>query len=267
MKQLVIILAAVTVSFSAIGQETKKQTRSRKEEKRQRVNALAKQEEEGVIAYKKSFAAGVKLTSDGYGIFVEKGKARSVRTGLLFQLDISEKKHQKEEKTTIPGSTSSPLIYGKLNFFYPIKLGVQLQYLLGNKSNKNGVSVTANFGGGISVGLLRPYMIQILDATTGNRRYIQYDSPDSAYFVNAYSDPNSAGPSFGTGWNHLKVTPGIYLKPALRFDYGRFNEMVSAIEVGLTGEFYSKKIPQMLYNKQKQFFFGAYFSLVFGKRK
>ena len=67
--------------------------------------------------------------------------------------------------------------------------------------------------------------------------------------------------------NHLKMTPGLYLKPALRFDYGRYNDLVSAIEVGVTGEFYSKKVPQMLYNKQKQFFFTAYFAVLFGKRK
>ena len=44
-----------------------------------------------------------------------------------------------------------PFIYGKENFFYPVKLGVQQQILLGNKSNKNGVSVTANYGGGIVI--------------------------------------------------------------------------------------------------------------------
>ncbi|MEI9956795.1 MAG: hypothetical protein WDM90_10950 [Ferruginibacter sp.] len=65
----------------------------------------------------------------------------------------------------------------------------------------------------------------------------------------------------------MKVTPGLYVKPAVRFDYGKLNELVSAIEVGVTGEFYSKKIPQMLYNKQQQFFFSAYFAIMFGKRK
>jgi hypothetical protein len=43
--------------------------------------------------------------------------------------------------------------------------------------------------------------------------------------------------------------------------------VVSALEVGVTGEFYAKKIPQMLFNKQKQFFFSAYIALMIGKRK
>jgi hypothetical protein len=65
----------------------------------------------------------------------------------------------------------------------------------------------------------------------------------------------------------LKFTPGLYVKPAVRFDYGRYNDLVSALEVGVTGEFYGKKVPQMLYNKQKNFFFTAYFTVTFGRRK
>jgi len=53
----------------------------------------------------------------------------------------------------------------------------------------------------------------------------------------------------------------------MRFDYGRLNETVTAIEVGLTGEYYSSKIPQMLYNKEKQFFFNAYLAILLGRRK
>lgn len=262
MKQLLMILALTSFSLASFAQETKKQTKSRKEEKRQRINAMIRQEEEGVIAYKKHIAGGLKLTSDGYGVFVEKGMARSVKRAMLFQLDISEKKHQKEEKQNNPSGQSAPLIYGKVNFFYPIKLGVQLQFLLGNKSNKNGVSVTANVGGGLIAGLLRPYEVEVDKA--GQKTFVRYDSPDSGLFING---PFYGGPTFGKGWNHLKVTPGIYLKPALRFDYGRYNELMSAIEVGLIGEVYSKKIHQMLYNKQKQLFFSAYVGITFGKRK
>lgn len=263
MKQLLFFLTVVTISFSAIAQEknnTAKKTR--KEEKRVRVNAQIKAEEEGVIANKKHYAFGIKLISDGYGFFFEKGYAKSVKKTTIFQFEISERKHQKEDKQSNPNAPTSPIIYGKLNYFYPVKLGVQKQFLLGNKSNKNGVSITGNIGGGISLGLLRAYEVEVDKA--GERTYVRYDSPDSSLFI---SGPYYGGPNLGTGWNHLKLTPGLYLKPALRFDYGRYNDLVSAIEVGLTGEFYSKKIPQMLYNKEKQFFFTAYFTLMFGKRK
>ncbi len=253
--------------MTAIAQQTNKSSKkSRKEEKRERISAMIRAEEEGVIAYKKHFVFGIKLITDGYGLYFEKGYSKSIKKATLYQIEIGERKHQKEEKQSSALKPGSPLIYGKQNFFYPVKLGVQQQFLLGNKSNKNGVSISANVGGGISLGLLRAYEMEIDDLVGGGRKYIRYDSPDSLLFANPIG-LNPAGPGLLKGWNHLKLTPGLYIKPAVRFDYGRYNDLVSAIEVGVTGEFYSKKIPQMLYNKQKQFFFTAYFVLAFGKRK
>jgi hypothetical protein len=265
MKKLLFILAALSFSTGLFAQEKENPKKAKKEEKRKRIDALIKQEEEGVIAYKKQTAYGVKLTSDGYAGFFEIGRAKSIKKSMLFQFELGERKHQKEEKLTSLANFSAPFIYGKLNFFYPVKLGVQQQILLGNKSNKNGVSVSGNLGGGLAIGFLRPYEVEV--DKNGTRTFVRYDSPDSLLFIGSYNDISASGPNFGTGWNHLKVTPGVYVKPAVRFDYGKLNELVSAIEVGVTAEFYSKKIPQMLYNKEKQFFFSAYFALMFGKRK
>lgn len=265
MKKLIWMLAAMTVSFTVAAQYKKDSRRDKKEEKRKRIDALIKQEEEGVIAYHKHSVFGLKLNTDGYGAFFEMGRSKSVKKALLYQLEIGERKHQKEEKQSNFAQFSIPIIYGKINYFYPVKLGVQQQILLGNKSNKNGVSITGNVGGGLIVGLLRPYELQV--DKNNERVWVRYDSPDSLYFINADADQTVSGPSLTTGWKHTKITPGAYVKPAVRFDYGRMNELVSALEVGLTAEFYAKKIPQMLYLKQKQFFFSAYVSIVFGRRK
>ncbi|MEO6869478.1 MAG: hypothetical protein ABI168_07525 [Ginsengibacter sp.] len=260
MQKILLILITVLLSLSGFSQTRK---REKQEEKRNHKNSLIRQEEEGVIAYKKSLIFGAKLTNDGYGVFFELGKASSVKKSMLYQLEIAERKSTKEEKLSNLIYNSSPFVYGKINYFYPVKLGVQQQILLGNKSNKNGVSITGNYGGGISAALLRPYYIQVAQ---GNQLvFIKYNSADSTQFLN----PNNiyGGPTFSKGWSDVTVTPGVYGKAALRFDYGAYNEVVSAIEIGITGEYYSKKIPQMVYNKEKQFFFGAYFSLLFGRRK
>lgn len=72
--------------------------KQKKEEKKQRINAIAKQEEEGVIVYRKHITGGIKLTNDGAGLFGEIARARSVEKALLYQLEITERKHTKEEK-------------------------------------------------------------------------------------------------------------------------------------------------------------------------
>ncbi len=259
MRKIIIIFITAFISIHSLGQQTRKK---HQQQKKDHVNDMVKQEEEGVITYKKSFAFGAKLATDGYGVFFELRRASSVKKGLLYQLEISERKHVKEEKQDSYYSNSVPFIYGKENFFYPVKLGVQQQILLGNKSNKNGVAITANYGGGIAAAILRPYYVQ--PATGNTITYVKYNSADSAAFLsgNIYG-----GPSFGKGWNELTATPGVYAKTAVRFDYGSYNEIISAIEVGLSADFYTKKIPQMVYNKEKQFFFSGYVAIIFGKRK
>lgn len=259
MRKATLIIIATAISLNCFSQSNKD---NRKEEKRLRVEKVMQQEEEGVVVFRKSFSVAPKIASDGYGVFFEWGRAVSVKKAWLFQIDISERKHIKEEKIRQFVNTGR-FIFGKENFFYPLKLGVQQQILLGNKGNKNGVQVTANYGGGVSLALLRPYYVQV--AVGGNTlKYIKYNSSDSLEFLTGqiYN-----GPGLSKGWNEITVTPGVYAKTSLRFDYGSYNEMVSAMEVGLTAEYYSKKIPQMVYNEPKQFFFGAYFALVFGKRK
>lgn len=259
MRKLLLIVVSFIITISVFGQKNKKE---RRELNKRRINALIKQEEEGVIAYEKSIAFGAKLINDGYGVFFEIGRAKSVNNGTLFQLELSERKHPKEEKlSNLNNYYATPFVFGKQNFFYPVKLGVQLQSLYGNKSNKNGVSVTYNYGGGISLGLLRPYYLQ----AGSSGAYIKYESADSSIFL----DPGSisAGPGFSKGWSDLKVTPGVYAKTALRFDYGSYNEIISAIEVGISGEYYSKAIPLMVHITPRKFFFTAYAAVIFGKRK
>ncbi len=262
MKKLFLSALCILTVFGAFAQRDSAQKKTKREIRKERIDAMSRLEEEGIITNKKSTVFGLKLTTDGYGGFIEIGRAKSVKNALLFQLDITERKHEKEEKQQGPFGTTAPIIYGKINYFYPVKLGVQYQQILGNKGNKNGVSVTGNLGGGVIAGLLRPYLLDV--NKLGERKFVGYESADSSYFLNG---PYYGGPNLGTGWQKLKVTPGIYIKPAVRFDYGKYNEVVSAVEIGITAEFYAKKIPQMIYADQKQFFFGAYASILFGKRK
>jgi len=283
MLKLFFISLAMVATLPSFSQLSKKE---KKEERKQRINALIKQEEEGVIAYHKHTAFGFKLTNDGYGGFLEVGRARSIKKVTLFQLDITERKHRKEDKQTNFSLPTSPFIYGKINYLYPVKLGVQQQILFGNKTNRNGVSVTGNFGGGISLAVLRPYNLEINDLDKGNRRLLRYESngstltsgsggpggaftADSTVFTDGrtLSDLQVSGSGLSKGWGQLKVTPGLYGKASLRFDYGQYNEMLNAIEVGLVGELYSKKIPQIVYAKPTQYFASIYVSFMFGKRK
>src|SRR5450432_410678 len=118
MRKIIFLIFIVSFSFGASAQKARKQ---RQAEKKTRINNMIKEEEEGVITYKKSFLFGAKLTSDGYGVFFELGRASSVKKSTLYQLEISERKAIKEDKQNNPFINSAPFIYGKENFVYPVK--------------------------------------------------------------------------------------------------------------------------------------------------
>jgi hypothetical protein len=262
MKKLIIIFILISTTTNLLAQSDTSIKKIKRLEKEKKINAIIKQEEEGIPHFKKHFAGGLKLVNDGSGLFFEYAKTQSTQKSMLFQLEITERKHGKEEKLQNSYSPTAPVIYGKINFFYPVKLGFQEEFLLGNKGNRNGISISGNFGGGISLGLLRPYLVEV--DKNGTYTFVGYNSPDSNYFLNG---PIVGGPSISEGWKQLSVVPGIYLKPSVRFDYGKYNELISAIEIGASAEYYTKNIPQMINIKQHRLFLSAFVSLVFGKRK
>jgi hypothetical protein len=111
---------------------------------------------------------------------------------------------------------------------------------------------------------LKPYYLEVQDPANNSSKFIKYSVADSSLFL---GPTILGGGGLGKGWGEMKIKPGGFAKAALRFDYGRFNEMVSAIEVGLSADFYASKIPIMIGQKDKQLFLQAYVSVVFGRRK
>jgi hypothetical protein len=135
--------------------------------------------------------------------------------------------------------------------------------LFGQKGNKNGIAVTGSYQGGFSAGLLRPYYLEIDDGTGSTK--IKYSDADSSKFTDPSVIVGSAG--LGKGWNEMTLRPGIFAKGAIRFDWAHYNEVVSAIEIGFGVEAYDKKIPILLYTKERQVFFQGHIAVVFGRRR
>jgi hypothetical protein len=231
---------------------------------RQRINAIIKQEEEGNLSFRKQSVFGLQLRTNGYGAFYELGKRRSPRFTNLYTIEFSEIKHRKEDKMGgAENFFSNSFVYGKMNNFYQGKLGFGQQYILGQKGNKNGVAITASLSGGLSVGMKKPYYLQIIDSV-GKERTIRYKE-DSISFLDRGAILGGAG--FTKGWNKTTFKPGVFVKTALRFDFGRYNEKVQALEIGMSLDYYTEKIPIMALNDPKNLFFQGHIAFIFGGRK
>lgn len=265
---MVLLLCAATVI--AFGQEQKKSRDQKRQDRKERINQLIKQEEEGALIYQKQSVFGIKLNTDGYGIFYERGKYKTLFKTNIWWVELGEHKHPKEEKISLTDASGiftigNPFIFGKINNFYNLKVGFGQQRLIGGKGNKNGVAVSAVYGAGISAGLIKPYFLTIEDKNIRELRDIKYEPSTDSLFRDPTVITGSAG--FTKGFSDITVVPGAQARLALRFDYGRYNELLSAIEVGVNAEYYTKDIKIMLDNPSKKFFFNAYVCLAFGKRK
>lgn len=242
----------------------------KKAERREKINQLIKQEEEGALIFQKQGAFGFKFNTDAWSMFYEHGKYKTINKTNLWWLELGERKDRKEEKVpTLSASQGflviSSYIYGKRNNFYYLKGGLGQQLLIGGKGNKNGVAVSAIYGGGFSAGLLKPYYIEIQNPVTNSREQIKYNVTNENLFLDPTIIIGKGG--LTKGFNEIQFVPGAHARAALRFDYGRYNEVLSAMEVGINAEYYSKTMPILLLNKERKFFFNAYIALVFGKRK
>jgi hypothetical protein len=258
----------ILTAFGGYAQDSTATTPNRTERKqneRARRSAMSRQQEEGVLSFTKQTAFGAQIRTNGYGVFLELGRSRSPRFTNLYLLEITEIKHPKEEKVSNANAFfSNSFVYGKINNFYQVKLGFGQQYVFGQKGNKNGVAVLGIVHAGLSFGFLKPYYLQVQEQSTGAQD-IKYDSEDSLSFLDVSKIIGGSG--FTKGWNELKLQPGAFVKTALRFDFGRFNETIQALEIGMSVDAYASKIPQLVFNEPKRFFFQGHIALVFGHRK
>jgi hypothetical protein len=260
-----IIIIITSIANTTYAQDRREEKTEKKEAKRQKINELIRQAEEGVLVYHKQSIFGIQLRTNGYGFFYEMGRMKSNRKTNIFRIDFTEIKDSKEEKL-LGGSFifGNPYVYGKVNNFYPVTLGIGQQFIFGQKGNKNGVAVTGLYNAGFSMGLLRPYYLIVDDPSEGERT-IKYSGSDTTLFLDQSIIISGGG--FGKGWGELKLKPGAFAKVAMRFDFGRYNEAVQALEIGMSLEFYTSKIQIMAQQNDNQMFFQGHIAFLFGRRK
>ena len=263
-------------SDSIVKKTTISPRRQRIQARKDHINKLIEQEDDGALVYNKQWAFGIKLNTDGYGFYYERGKYKTIKRTNLWWFEIGEKKQHNQQKVTpaptvtnYPGysivSVGNNFVYGKENNFYQAKLGFGRQILIGGKGTTNGVAVSATYGGGLSLGLVKPYYVQVLDSLS------QTDVSDIKYNDNPseFLDPTLivGASGFAKGFDKITVVPGLHLRVSLRFDYGRLRETLSALEVGFNADYYTQKVTIMAQNPNHNFFLNTYVAIVFGGRK
>ncbi len=226
-------------------------------------------DEEGDIIFNKQDVFGVHLSSNGYGLSYEKGYFKTPSNTLLYQFELNEVHSPKEHHitATTDGYNYSSVVPYKSNTLYEVKAAIGQELLVGGKGNKNGVAVQVLYSGGLTLGLLKPYLLDVSNPITGastQMTYAQLAASENDPLTYGYQPTGAAG--ITTGWDKVAFKPALNARQAMRFDYGRESKTVAAVEVGITEEYYVSNIDLMYLVKGQHFFFNSYVSILFGGR-
>jgi hypothetical protein len=122
--------------------------------------------EEKPYLMKHEATAGIQFHSAGWGIQFRRSFNLTGYKKLMLEGDYVSMKHPKEVKSVNQSfDNARSYVYGKLNNFTILRLGVGRQRTFFSKGDRNGVEIRAIYSGGLSMGVLKPVFLQILEPT------------------------------------------------------------------------------------------------------
>lgn len=225
------------------------------------------------IVYNQEFALGMRLHTNGFAIGTNFGKLKTYYLTKYFHFEIGELKHEKEFRqsfdtpTPINGRISKAFKYGKQNNLYVIRGAMGAKRYFSEKAKHKGVAFGISYEGGATLGLLKPYYLDLRGSDGQASIATKYSEEDSENFLNVYSILGASG--WTKGLSEISILPGAHGKFAVHFDWGAYDEYLKSIEAGIMVDFFSKKAPIMVEQdnvENNQLFLNLFLHLQFGKR-
>lgn len=181
----------------------------------------------------------------------------------LWGLEIVEVKHPKETRW-YNGQTGDFFILGKQNYLFVLRPHYGAEYVLFRKAAESGVQVNAVGAAGPSIGLLVPYYIHYNYGGAGGNdvRTEQYDPKQHPISDNIQGNAN-----LFTGLGETSIKPGLHAKAGLSFEYGRYKESITGIEVGFLVEQYFSKVVIIPEAENYSTFASVYLNIYYGRRR
>lgn len=229
--------------------------------------------EKGVI-YNKEQSVDLRINTNGFSIGLNTGKIKTFyKTNTLYidlalHRDIKESRQNNKVIFAPTNETSTAFVYGKINSFYSLKFGKGIKKYWSDKAAKKGVMVGYLLEGGLTLGILQPYYIKVatLNEDTGlpELKEIKYGNGDDDLFLDNIRIFGRA-PIF-KGLFESTFVPGLHFQGALHFDYGKYDEFIKALEVGLMANVFTQPIQLMINQPKRPYSLNFFLSLQFGKR-
>lgn len=219
------------------------------------------------------------ITPRSFGLGVKIGDLNTYYKTRYWVFDLSDMRHSRESRQSFDlqlqptNRVSRAFIFGKQNQLYVLRGGLGQRTYLSQKARQRGVAVGWSWEAGPSLGLLKPYYLELLRNNDSGPIFLReekYTAENADDFLDI-SRIFGAAP-WSRGLDELKFLPGAHARLGAHFGFGAFDEFAKALEAGVQVDFFFRDVPIMVESTQNPgvdnspLFLNLYLTLQFGKR-
>lgn len=229
------------------------------------------------ITYKKSWAFAFKYRTDGWTVGADYNKTINYFKSQVIQIELGETKHFKQARQSKDPSGGifgfngiRPFVYGKQNSLFTVKAKYGRRHLLAERARKNGVMIQFQYAGGLSLGILKGYQLEIYPMEDGVTLFNEptqstgYDEDVNNGFTDFSRILGASG--FGKGFGDLGIQPGLTGNVAFQFDWSNQDSFIKALEAGFNADIYFWNVPIMV-SQNRFYYLSVYVGFLLGKKK
>lgn len=213
--------------------------------------------------YKKEWSVGLRFHTNALSAFFEHVWIKDIKKRKVLQVNLFGHIDIRNKKVPSFLKLDTKYFYAKENNFYSAQIMYGWRTVIANKSEVSGVKLSLTYMGGITLGVLKPYYLEIFrenNLTTDEK----YSSTTELDFLDKNKILGAA--EFGVGNNELEFMPGATAKIGLNFDFARKNSLVTSIEIGSQIDVFYKKVRIYVSEYNKPYILNLYLSMQIGKR-
>ncbi len=221
--------------------------------------------------YQNECSGGLKVQTNGVALYLDYGWIKDIYKTHLLQVEYQYFINYKNKlNTPNPAYDGRKYYYGYQNEFHAIRVSYGFERCIADKAERNGVRLSFIGFVGFSLGITKPYYLEVYkgtNSTTGQilHESVRYSNSTDSQFMNQDSI-YGASPSY-KGLNQMLPYIGGNIKLGLNFDWGTKDRFVKALEAGVMTDIYYRKIPIYVNSDANNFLHPAlYIGFRFGKR-
>ncbi len=239
------------------------------------------EDREGVI-YERELTVDLKLHTNGFAFGVNIANLKTYYLTNFVNIEFGNVKHPKQFRNNSDGfqvantgQVARSFVFGKQNNFFTLRGGLGQKRYFSEKAKRKGVAVGLSYSAGPTVGLLKPYYLELkyFDEDNANELVVRTEK-FSENNADVFLDVTRivGGAPFSQGLGEISIRPGLHGKAAVHLDWGAFDEFVKAVEAGIMLDAFFGEVPIMVESKRvensenRSIFFNLYLNLQLGKR-